>query len=73
MRGEVSNIADFGIFVLLEEGLEGLLHVSELEGAEARTALESIEKGTHIEAEVIYVSERKRRLALRLIDEPSDA
>ncbi len=73
VAGEVSNVVEFGLFVLLEEGLEGLVHVSELEGVKERAPALAIGKGAHVEAEVIYVSERKRRLALRLIDEPNEA
>lgn len=73
VRGEVTNIADFGIFVLLEEGLEGLLHVSELAGGEEQTPQEKPVKGAQIEAQVIYVSERKRRLALSLCHDEGSA
>lgn len=68
VSGVVTNVADFGIFVLLEEGLEGLLHISEIENAGEENTTPFINKGARIDAEVIYVSERKRRLALSLVD-----
>lgn len=69
VSGEVSSVADFGVFVLLEEGLEGLLHISEMDGASGEMQTPVIRKGASIKAQVIYVSERKRRLALTLCDD----
>ena len=66
VSGAVTNMADFGVFVLLEEGLEGLIHVSEIDSGDGGEAIEQMSKGKIIEAEVIYVSERKRRLSLSL-------
>jgi small subunit ribosomal protein S1 len=62
-------VADFGVFVLVEEGLEGLLHISEMDGASGETQAPVVSKGASIKAQVIYVSERKRRLALTLCDD----
>jgi len=66
VRGRVTNIAEFGVFVLLEEGLEGLLHVSEMDAEAGDIARTQIVRDALVETEVIYVSERKRRLALSL-------
>lgn len=67
LSGVVTNVADFGVFVLLEEGLEGLLHVSEIEAVEGENPLQRISRGARLDVQVIYVSEHKRRLALTLI------
>lgn len=67
LTGVVTNVADFGVFVLLEEGLEGLLHVSELDAVEGEDPLRRITRGTRLGVQVIYVSEHKRRLALTLM------
>lgn len=72
VSGVVTNVADFGLFILLEEGLEGLLHVSEIQSADGENPLQDIARGAPLDVQVIYVSERKRRLALTLIgDEPT--
>lgn len=69
VHGEVTNVADFGVFVLVEEGLEGLVHVSELAELKQDESAQTLVKGAQVSAEVIYVSERKRRLALTLCKE----
>ena len=69
VSGTVSSVAEFGVFILLEEGLEGLLHISEMDAAADEGQQPSFSKGAPIEAQVIYVSERKRRLALTVSDE----
>lgn len=69
VSGTVSSVAEFGVFILLEEGLEGLLHVSEMDDSGGEAEAPSFPRGTPIDAQVIYVSERKRRLALTLYDE----
>ena len=66
VSGQVTNVAEFGVFVLLEEGLEGLLHISELEATDGEATTAQMAKGALVEAQIIYVSERKRRLALTL-------
>jgi small subunit ribosomal protein S1 len=64
VSGKVTNHVDFGAFVLLEEGLEGLVHVSEM-GEMAPEVRERIfAKGATVTARVLSVSEKDRRLAL---------
>lgn len=66
VEGTVSSLAEFGAFVLVEDELEGLIHVSELGEPPASHPAERLECGQKVEARVLLVSESDRRLALRL-------
>lgn len=64
--GTVTNITDFGLFVEVEEGIEGLVHVSELSGKKVKTPTETFKEGQEIQAKVIHVSAEERRLGLSI-------
>ncbi len=66
IKGVVTNITDFGLFVEVEEGIEGLVHVSELSGKKVKTPAEIYKEGQEIQAKVIHVSAEERRLGLSL-------
>jgi small subunit ribosomal protein S1 len=72
--GEISNLSDFGAFVLLEEGLEGLIHLSEM-STDSPSPDDVLSKGDRVRARVLAVNEKERRLALTLcgIVDGSDA
>ena len=66
VKGIVTNITDFGLFVEVEEGVEGLVHVSELGLKKVKTPAEMFQEGQEIEAKVIHVSAEERRLGLSI-------
>ncbi|WP_304736579.1 30S ribosomal protein S1 [uncultured Desulfovibrio sp.] len=66
VKGLVTNITDFGLFVEVEEGIEGLVHVSELSGKKVKTPAEIYKEGQEIQAKVIHVSAEERRLGLSI-------
>ncbi|MBQ3059842.1 MAG: 30S ribosomal protein S1 [Desulfovibrio sp.] len=66
VTGTVTNITDFGLFVEVEEGIEGLVHVSELSGKKVKTPAEAFKEGQEIQAKVIHVSAEERRLGLSI-------
>ena len=66
VKGVVTNITDFGLFVEVEEGIEGLVHVSELSGKKVKTPAETYKEGQEIQAKVIHVSAEERRLGLSI-------
>ena len=66
INGKVTNITDFGLFVEVEEGIEGLVHVSELSRKKIKSPKESFEEGQEIQAKVIHVSADDRRLGLSI-------
>ena len=66
VRGKVTSVTDFGVFVELEEGVEGLIHVSQLstERVDRPASLYSV--GDEVEAEVTQVDPREKRIALSI-------
>jgi small subunit ribosomal protein S1 len=72
LRGKVTRVAPFGAFVELEEGIEGLCHVSEFEDAQGRGEGAKVEVGSEFEFRVIRLSARERKIALSL-KEPAAA
>ncbi|GAB1410667.1 30S ribosomal protein S1 [Desulfovibrionales bacterium] len=66
LTGTITNITDFGLFVEVEEGIEGLVHVSEMSKKKIKTPKEAFSEGDTIEAKVIHVSADERRLGLSL-------
>ncbi|WP_419785841.1 30S ribosomal protein S1 [Pseudodesulfovibrio sp.] len=66
VNGTVTNITDFGLFVEVEEGIEGLVHVSEISRKKIKSPSEMFKEGDTIEAKVIHVSADERRLGLSI-------
>jgi len=66
VRGKVTSVTDFGVFVEIEEGVEGLIHVSQLstERIDRPAALYSV--GDEVEAEVTQVDAREKRIGLSI-------
>jgi small subunit ribosomal protein S1 len=70
--GQVSRLTDFGAFVRLSAGIEGLLHVSEL-GARVRHASEALSVGQQVMVVAKSVDREKRRIGLTLAPEGAEA
>ncbi|NDV28418.1 30S ribosomal protein S1 [Desulfovibrio sp. JC010] len=66
LDGLVTNITDFGLFVEVEEGIEGLVHVSEISHKKIKNPSEMFKEGVTIQAKVIHVSADERRLGLSI-------
>lgn len=66
VQGVITNIANFGAFAEVEEGLEGLIHISEIPGQNLSRPDEVLKKGEEVLARVLLVDGDKRRLALSL-------
>ena len=66
VKGIITNITDFGLFVEVEEGIEGLVHVSELSNKKVKTLAELYKEGEEIQAKIIHVSAEDRRLGLSI-------
>ncbi|WP_295954535.1 30S ribosomal protein S1, partial [uncultured Xanthomonas sp.] len=63
--GKVTNIADYGAFVELEPGIEGLVHVSEMDWTNKNVAPNKIvSMGDEVEVMVLEIDEDKRRISL---------
>jgi small subunit ribosomal protein S1 len=67
VRGAVTRIADFGAFVELEPGVEGLIHLSEMSWAKkVRTPGDLVKPGETVEAVILGVNASERRISLGL-------
>ncbi len=66
VTGKITNVTDFGIFVELEEGIEGLIHVSEIAPGRPKSPVGKYEVGSDITAKVINVSPKDRRIGLSI-------
>ena len=65
MFGKITNIADYGAFVELEPGIEGLVHVSEMDWTNKNVAPSKIVAlGDEVEVMVLEIDEDKRRISL---------
>ena len=64
VRGKVTNVTDFGVFVELDEGVEGMIHVSQLSRERVDNPAEYYQPGQEVEAEVLQVDSKARRIAL---------
>lgn len=67
VEGKVRNITDFGAFVALEDGIDGLIHISDLSWAKRiRHPSEVLKKGQRVSAMVLNVDQEGERLSLGL-------
>jgi len=68
ITGTITNITDFGIFVELEEGIEGLIHISEISTSKekVKTPSEKYNPGDPITAKVMNLNSNERRIGLSI-------
>jgi small subunit ribosomal protein S1 len=65
VSGRIRNLADFGAFLEIEEGMEGLIHISDVSWTERiKHPSEKFKKGDTVEAKVLKVDSQNRRLSL---------
>ncbi len=64
VKGNVTKITNFGVFVGLEDGLEGLLHISELSEDKVENAEEVVKVGDPIEVKILRVDTDDRKIGL---------
>ncbi len=66
-KGKVTNVTDYGAFVELEPGVEGLVHVSEMSWVKKNVAPSKIvNPGAEVDVQVLEVDSNKRRISLGL-------
>jgi len=66
VEGNVTRIADFGAFVKLATGVEGLIHISELAENRVHSVHEVVREGQLVQAKVLSVDEEQRRMSLSI-------
>jgi small subunit ribosomal protein S1 len=64
IKGKVTKITNFGVFVGLEDGLEGLLHISELADHKVENPEEVVKVGEEIEVKILRVDTEERKIGL---------
>jgi small subunit ribosomal protein S1 len=66
VKGKVTKIANFGVFVELEDGLEGLLHISELSDQKVENPQDVVKPGQEVEVKILRVDTDDRKIGLSL-------
>lgn len=66
VEGTITNVVDFGAFARIEEGLEGLIHVSELAEGHFLHPRNVVSEGQHVHARILSIDGHARRLGLSL-------
>lgn len=64
LKGTVTKLADFGAFVSLEAGIEGMVHISELAHGRVSTVQSVVKVGQELDVKVLSIDTKKRRIAL---------
>ena len=66
VNGKVTRLADFGAFVELEQGVEGLIHISELDHQRVRMVKDVLSVGQEVQVQVLEVATDRQRISLSL-------
>ena len=66
VKGHVTKIANFGVFVELEPGLEGLLHISEISDQKIDKPEDQLKVGQEVEVKILRVDSDERKIGLSL-------
>jgi small subunit ribosomal protein S1 len=69
VEGQITGIVDFGAFIKFGEGIEGLIHISELDWSLVSDPSDILEEGEKIEAKIINISDGKVFLSLKALKE----
>jgi small subunit ribosomal protein S1 len=70
VKGKVSRLMDFGAFVELEPGVEGLIHITELSPNRVRRVADIVKPEQEVEVRILRVEPEERRIALSLKPSP---
>ena len=66
VKGKIMSVTEFGVFMELEEGVEGLIHISQLGISRSDDIKSKFEVGSELEAEVLNVDREERRISLSI-------
>ncbi|HUO05921.1 MAG TPA: 30S ribosomal protein S1 [Candidatus Binataceae bacterium] len=66
VHGKISSVADFGVFVEIEEGVEGLVHISQLSSERVDKPSSLFKVGDEVDAVVVQFDPRERRIGLSI-------
>lgn len=62
VEGEVNNVVDFGAFVVLDDGIEGLLHVSEMADGSLSEPYSYVQRGDRVTMRVVRIEPEEKRI-----------
>jgi small subunit ribosomal protein S1 len=73
VKGKITKLTNFGVFVELEPGLEGLLHISELSENKIESPEEVVKVGDEVDVKVLRVDTKDRKIGLSMknVDDPT--
>ncbi|GGM98867.1 30S ribosomal protein S1 [Thermus composti] len=74
VKGKITGVTDFGVFVEVEPGIEGLVHISELDHARVENPQALFKKGDEMEVVVLHIDPVEQRVSLsrkRLLPPPA--
>jgi len=66
ITGKVRNLTEFGAFVEVEDGIDGLIHISDMSWSKIKHPSEVLKKGDDVEAQVLSIDAENQRLSLGL-------
>jgi small subunit ribosomal protein S1 len=66
VRGKVTSVTDFGVFLEIEEGIEGMIHVSELSKERVNSPSDFTKEGEELTAMVLKVNKKDKKIALSI-------
>ena len=66
VKGKVSKIASFGAFVELEDGVDGLVHISQISDDRVEKVKDALQVGQEVEARVVKIDRNERRIGLSI-------
>lgn len=72
VSGAVTRILNYGAFVQLEEGIEGLIHISELSNDRVRSVADVVKEGEVVKVRVLGVDPDQRRISLSMKPQPGE-
>ena len=75
IRGKAVQIKDYGVFVEIEPGLDGLVHISEIAFRRVTEISEELEVGQEVSAKILEIDSTRKRISLSIketLDKPSD-
>lgn len=68
LNAKITEIVKFGAFARLEDGLEGLIHISEMDCTDGSLPKDLFEKDQNVQVEIVLVDASRQRMSLRLVD-----
>jgi small subunit ribosomal protein S1 len=66
VKGKVSKLASFGAFVAIEEGVDGLVHISQISNEHVEKVRDALKVGDEVEARIVRIDRDERRIGLSI-------